>query len=122
MKYIKQLALLIGILMICQINTFAKTQKISKQKTTTTLKQSLKGFEADYLTNKAFKEKVKNKKIWGIVEFVVDLVAGWIHGGSFGKYDEDTKNGEGPYFIFDRNPEGISLNQQLLAWNSKFNI
>ena len=115
MKYIKQLTLLIGIVLICQKGILAKTNKVSKKETSELSKQ-IKGFEADYLTNKTFKNKGKQRqKFFGILTFLINL----FFDEDKGKYNSDTKNGEGPYFIFDRNPEGPSLKEQLEALRQK---
>jgi hypothetical protein len=39
-------------------------------------------------------------------------VASWFN-SSYGKYSDDTQNQEGPYFIFDRAPNGLLLIEQL---------
>ncbi len=92
--------------------------KSSNRQKTFNLNKELNGFEVDYLTNKKFKTKVESKKIWGLLEFIVDLIA-YLFGGEHGKYSADTKNQEGPYFIFDRSPNGLLLTEQIKQLRAK---
>lgn len=108
----KKLILLILIALLNQSLTIAKGNKVKKQTKEFKLNTELKGFEADYLSNKDFKTKVESKKFWGLVEMLIDWVASWFN-SSYGKYSDDTQNQEGPYFIFDRAPNGLLLTEQL---------
>ena len=100
---------------------FTKPTKIDNTKASSAiiiLNKQLKGFEADYLTKKNFRLQVKQKKIWGIVEFIIDLVAS-LFNDSYGKYDEDTYTSEGPYFLFDRGKGSATLGFQLEILRAK---
>ena len=84
------------IIQSCNMICFSKTTKAESTKassSTKVLNEHLKGFEADYLSKKEFRLQVKQKKIWGIVEFIVDLVAS-LFNDSYGKYDEDSYTSE----------------------------
>ena len=95
-----------------QSNIIAKSNKNEKNVKTFTLSKELQGFETDYLSNKEFRIKAENKKLWGILEIIIDWVAS-LFNSSYGKYTDDTKNQDGPYFIFDRSPNGLSITEQL---------
>ncbi len=95
-----------------QATVIAKASKKQKHQKDFALSKEIQGFEVDFLTNKEFKTTVENKKFWGLIEFIVDLIA-YLFGGEHGKYTADTKNTEGPYFIFDRSPNGLPLSEQL---------
>lgn len=100
--------------------TLAKGNK--KEKVTKSFKfnKEHNGFEVDYLTNNEFKTKVEKKQFWGIIEIIVNFVASWFS-TSYGKYNEDTKNETGPYFIFDRGPNAKSLPYQLKELRDNIN-
>ncbi len=88
-----------SLLLLITYSTFcsAKTIKTERSKTTDVeqiFSKQLKGYEADYLTKKEFRLQVKQKKIWGIIEIIVNWVASWFS-DSYGKYDEDTYTSEG---------------------------
>ncbi len=92
-KYIFTLIILISFNMV----SFSETTKNERNKTTTIeqlYSKQLNGYEADYLTKKEFRLQVKQKKIWGIIEIIVDFVAS-LFSDSYGKYDEDTYTSEG---------------------------
>ncbi len=63
-KYIFTIIILISFNMI----SFSETTKTVSNKTSSlnVLNKQLKGFEADYLSKKEFRQQVKQKKIWGI--------------------------------------------------------
>jgi hypothetical protein len=109
---LKKIITILLIALSLQSAVIAKGNKKEKQEKTFTLSNELKGFEADYLSNKDFKTKVESKKFWGLIELVVDFVAS-LFNSSYGKYTKDTQNDEGPYFIFDRTPNGLSLTEKL---------
>jgi hypothetical protein len=116
-KYIFTLIILLS----CNIFCFTKPTKIESTKASSAiniLNKQLKGFEADYLTKKEFRQQVKQKKFWGIVEFIIDLVAS-LFNDSYGKYDEDTYTNEGPYFLFDRGKGAATLGWQLEILRAK---
>lgn len=104
----KKLLVLLLIALCIQCVVIAKGNKKQKHEKAFSLNTELKGFEIDYLTNKDFKAKVESQKIWGILEIIIDWVAS-LFNSSYGKYDEDSKNQDGPYFIFDRSPNGLSI-------------
>ena len=108
----KKLILLLLMTLLIQNLIIAKGNKLKKETNEFKLNTELKGFEVDYITNKEFKTKVENKKIWGILEIIIDWVASWFN-SSYGKYTKDTHNEEGPYFIFDRTPGAKTLQEQL---------
>ena len=108
----KKIALFLLIALCVQSSINAKNKKKESQGNTFTISKELKGFEVDYLTNKDFKTKVENKKFWGILEIIIDWVAS-LFNSSYGKYTDDTKNQAGPYFIFDRSPNGLLITEQL---------
>jgi hypothetical protein len=109
----RKLLVLLLIALCMQSEVIAKGNKKQKHEKAFSLKKELKGFEVDYLTNKDFKNKVESKKFWGILEIIIDWVAS-LFNSSYGKYDEDTKNQDGPYFIFDRSPNGLSIQEQII--------
>jgi len=103
---------IIIVFLLCSITSQAKGNKVKKQTKEFKLNTELKGFEVDYLSNKDFKTKVESKKFWGLIELVVDFVASWFN-SSYGKYTKDTQHDEGPYFIFNSTPNGLSLTEKL---------
>jgi hypothetical protein len=110
-NFIFTLVLLITYSSFCS----AKTIKTERSKTTDVnhlFSKQLKGYEADYLTKREFRLQVKQKKIWGIIEIIVDFVAS-LFNDSYGKYDEDTYTSEGPFFLFDRGKGAATLGVQL---------
>ncbi len=114
----KKIALFLLIALCVQSSINAKNKKKESQGNTFTISKELKGFEVDYLTNKDFKTKVENKKFWGILEIIIDWVAS-LFNSSYGKYTDDTKNQDGPYFLFDRSPNGLPISEQLQQLRNK---
>ena len=93
----KNYTLTLIIILLCSIISFSKITKVESSKETLSinlLNEHLKGFEADYLSKKEFRLQVKQKKFWGIVEFIIDLVAS-LFNDSYGEYNDDTMNTEG---------------------------
>ncbi len=92
----KKCVLTLIIILSCNMICFSKTTKAESTKASSSkkvLNEHLNGFEADYLSKKEFRQQVKQKKFWGIVEIIVDFVAS-LFNDSYGKYDEDTFTSE----------------------------
>ena len=95
----------------------SETKKVEE---ITMFSNELRGFEADYLSKAEFRKQVKeNKQIFGwIIDTVVNWVASWFS-DSYGEYNDDTQNTEGPYFLFTRTPNGLTPEQQLTELRRK---
>jgi hypothetical protein len=105
------IAIIIALLIYSPISaTINKSKKEAKK---FKIQKELQGFEMDYLTNNIFKTKAEKKQFWGIVEIIVNFVASWFS-TSYGKYDQDTQNEKGSYFLFDRTPGAKTLEKQLI--------
>jgi len=79
--------------------TKPETKKVEE---ITILSKELHGLEADYLSKAEFRKQVKeHKKIFGwIIDTVVNWVASWFS-DSYGEYNDDTMNNEGPYKLIN---------------------
>ncbi len=98
-----KIKLLILVLLLLAISTIKS--EVKKVEEITVLNKELKGFEADYLTKVEFRKQVKeHKQIFGwIIDTVVNFVMS-LFSDSWGEYNDDTMNNEGPYFLFSRTP------------------
>ncbi len=107
-----KIKLLILLMLLLGFSTIKSETK--KVKEITILSQELHGMEADYLTKAEFRKHVKeHKQIFGwIIDTIVNWVASWFS-DSYGEYNDDTQNTEGPYFLFSRAPNGSTPAKQL---------
>jgi hypothetical protein len=110
---------LLTILMLLLGFAFAKTKTIAVENTQI-LNKELQGFEADYLSKAEFRKQVKeHKQIFGwIIDTVVNFVMS-LFSDSWGEYNDDTMNNEGPYFLFSRTPGGQTPAEQLTELRRK---